>query len=54
MFASLVAFVVDIVIQEPVVHLGKVILLFVWKLSTASARGIVVASVAARAGIEPT
>ena len=52
MIASLVAFSIDIVLQEPLVQLGKVIVLFIWKLGSDSARSIVVASVAARAGIE--
>jgi len=50
--ASLVAFSIDIVLQEPLVQLGKVVVLFIWKLGNDSARAIVVASVAARAGID--
>jgi len=52
--ASMVSFAVDIVIQEPLVQLGKVILFFIWRLGNDSARAIVVASVAARAGVETT
>jgi len=50
--ASLVAFSIDIVLQEPLVQLLKVIVLFLWKLGDDSARAIIVASVAARAGID--
>lgn len=50
--ASLISFAADIIIQEPLVHLVVTLLEFVWQLGEGTARGVVVASVAARAGVE--
>jgi len=49
--SSVVSFAIDIFIQEPVLHFAKVLVRFFWKLADDSARAIVVASVAARAGV---
>lgn len=51
--ASMISFATDIAIQEPIVHLAITLFEFVWQLGDDSARAVVVASVAARAGIDP-
>jgi len=49
--ASFVSFLTDIFIQEPVIQLGLSIVDFVRKLTETSARSIVLASLASRAGL---